>query len=101
MASAFVGGPAAACDDLLAAPLTADQRGLPRPDDGNGNGVFDCEAGAVELQVSGPPASGQPPAAKSAKKCKKKKKKKKRSGASAAAKKKKKKKCKKKRKKRR
>lgn len=34
---------AAACPD-------ADQRGMPRPVDGNGDGIAQCDAGAVELQ---------------------------------------------------
>jgi hypothetical protein len=53
--------PAASCTDLSGGALAVDQRGLPRPDDGNGNGAFDCEAGAAELQVSGP-RPGAPPA---------------------------------------
>ncbi len=90
--------PAAACDNLAGGPLTVDQRGLPRPDDGNANAVSDCEAGAAELQVSGPPQSAQPPASKPAKKkCKKKRKKKGKRAVTGA--KKKKKKCKKKRRK--
>jgi CSLREA domain-containing protein len=72
--------PAASCRDALGAPLALDQRGLGRPDDGNANGQYDCEAGAVELQVSGPkpadPAIQPPGTAKKCKKAKKKKKKK-------------------------
>jgi hypothetical protein len=93
--------PAAACRDPLGAPLAIDQRGLSRPDDGNANGLYDCEAGAVELQVSGPkPADPaiQPPG--TAKKCKKAKKKRKKR-ASGSAKKRKKKKCGKKKKRKR
>jgi hypothetical protein len=55
--------PAAACQDLLSAPLTRDQRGVARPDDGNGNGVYDCEPGSYERLVSGPfvpPATPSP-----------------------------------------
>jgi CSLREA domain-containing protein len=91
--------PAAACVDALGAPLAFDQRGFGRPDDGNGNGLYDCEAGAVELQVSGPkPAVPGPDQPAQKPKCKKAKKKKKKR-ASGAAKKRKKKKCGKKKKK--
>ena len=40
------------CNDLSAvpAPVTTDQRGLPRPADGDGNGSALCDAGAFELQ---------------------------------------------------
>ncbi len=43
------------CDDLIGLPLTVDQRGDPRPREGDGNGVPECEAGAIELQESRPP----------------------------------------------
>ena len=33
-----------------APPLTTDQRGLPRPVDGNGDTIVACDIGAVELQ---------------------------------------------------
>jgi hypothetical protein len=90
---------AADCNDGIGDPLLLDQRGLPRPFDGDDNGTADCDAGSVELQTVPPPppppgtGGGQPtaqppvttPGAK--KKCKKAKK-----GAVAA-----KKKCKRKR----
>jgi CSLREA domain-containing protein len=53
--------PAARCLDDPSGSLLVDQRGLPRPDDGNGNGVFDCEAGSIELQISGPFVPPPPP----------------------------------------
>ncbi len=40
----------AACTDANGNPLTTDQRGLPRPVDGNGDGVAVCDIGAFELQ---------------------------------------------------
>lgn len=51
--------PAASClglDDK--ALLLTDQRGLSRFHDGDGDGQFDCDAGAVEVQTD---AGGQPP----------------------------------------
>src|SRR5215510_572678 len=44
--------PLANCNDLSAmpAPVTTDQRGKPRPADGDGDGVALCDAGAYELQ---------------------------------------------------
>jgi CSLREA domain-containing protein len=53
--------PAADCDDDPSGSLLIDQRGLPRPDDGDGNGIFDCEAGSIELQISGPFVPPAPP----------------------------------------
>ena len=38
------------CTDLSAMPVTTDQRGKPRPADGDGNGSALCDAGAFELQ---------------------------------------------------
>ncbi len=43
--------PAASCDDGKASPtlLTDDQRGFPRPFDGDADSTADCDAGAVEV----------------------------------------------------
>ncbi len=38
------------CTDANGVPLTTDQRGLPRPVDGNNDGIVNCDIGAVELQ---------------------------------------------------
>jgi hypothetical protein len=38
------------CLDADGEPLTTDQRGLPRPVDGDGDGVAACDIGAFELQ---------------------------------------------------
>jgi hypothetical protein len=50
--------PSAACDPTV----TTDQRGLPRPADGNDDGTNGCDIGAVELQPTPPPASPASPA---------------------------------------
>jgi CSLREA domain-containing protein len=47
--------PAADCDDHPTGALTVDERGFDRPNDGDGNNVAACEAGALELQVPSPP----------------------------------------------
>jgi hypothetical protein len=39
------------CTDTSGAPLTTDQRGRPRPVDGNGDGIRACDIGAVEVQA--------------------------------------------------
>jgi hypothetical protein len=54
--------PASKCLGTDGGPLTVDQRGISRPDDANNDGEFECEAGAVELEVSGPPPPPPPPA---------------------------------------
>ena len=46
------GGPA--CPDATGAPLSTDQRGEPRPVDGDGDGTPACDIGAVELQLAVP-----------------------------------------------
>jgi len=43
--------PAADCTDDAAAPLTEDQRGSGRPEDGDADGTADCDAGAVEIEA--------------------------------------------------
>jgi hypothetical protein len=50
--------PVAACDPTV----TSDQRGLPRPADGNDDGTNGCDIGAVELQPTPPPAPPAPTA---------------------------------------
>ncbi len=40
----------AVCTDANGVPLTTDQRGLPRPVDGNSDSIADCDIGAVEFQ---------------------------------------------------
>jgi hypothetical protein len=40
---------AAVCTDASGAPLTTDQRGRPRPIDGNGDGMRACDIGAFEF----------------------------------------------------
>jgi hypothetical protein len=42
-----------ACTDANGNPLTTDQRGQPRPADGDGDGVATCDIGAFELQLTG------------------------------------------------
>jgi predicted outer membrane repeat protein len=54
--------PVAACDPTV----TTDQRGLPRPSDGNDDGTDGCDIGAVELQATPPPPSPPTPAAPTA-----------------------------------
>ena len=49
-----------ACVDDDGAPLTTDQRGLPRPVDGNSDGVAACDIGAFELQMEAPPVPTSP-----------------------------------------
>ncbi len=49
------GGPAVdtgetVCTDANGVPLTTDQRGLPRPVDGNSDSIVNCDIGAVEFQ---------------------------------------------------
>jgi CSLREA domain-containing protein len=41
--------PAASCTNDASNPLTVDQRGVPRPLDGNGDNVDACDSGAVEV----------------------------------------------------
>jgi hypothetical protein len=41
--------PAASCTNDSSNPLTVDQRGYPRPMDGNGNLIDECDSGAVEV----------------------------------------------------
>jgi CSLREA domain-containing protein len=55
--------PAASCDDETPGPplLLLDQRALPRPFNGDGNGAADCDAGSVELQTAPPPPVVTPP----------------------------------------
>ncbi len=38
------------CTDANSVALTTDQRGLPRPVDGNNDGIVACDIGAVEFQ---------------------------------------------------
>ncbi len=45
---AIDGGDPAGCTDALGNPLSVDQRGVFRPQDGDGNGSFICDIGAVE-----------------------------------------------------
>ena len=45
---AIDGGDPAGCSDALGNSLGADQRGILRPQDGDGNGSFICDMGAVE-----------------------------------------------------
>jgi hypothetical protein len=40
------------CTDVIGAPLVTDQRGEPRPVDGNGDGRTACDIGAFEVQLS-------------------------------------------------
>jgi hypothetical protein len=40
------------CIDETGAPLTTDQRGKPRPADGNNDGFTQCDVGAFELQAN-------------------------------------------------
>lgn len=40
------------CTDVFGHPVTDDQRGVPRPLDGNGDGVSRCDAGAYEAPTS-------------------------------------------------
>jgi CSLREA domain-containing protein len=60
--------PAADCtDEPGPEALAVDQRGEPRPFDGDGDSVADCDAGSVELQsVFVPPPPADTPAAKCA-----------------------------------
>ncbi|MBI2887938.1 MAG: right-handed parallel beta-helix repeat-containing protein, partial [Chloroflexi bacterium] len=44
--------PVATCTDPSGNPLVADQRGGPRPIDGDGDGVAACDIGAFELMVA-------------------------------------------------
>lgn len=47
------------CLDGTGAPLTRDQRGIPRPDDGDRDGVARCDIGAFEVEFDcGPDADG-------------------------------------------
>jgi SdrD B-like domain len=46
------------CPSVDSAPLTTDQRGTPRPIDGNGDGIPACDIGAIEFQ-EGTPVSCQ------------------------------------------
>ncbi len=48
------------CTDATGAPLDVDQRGLPRPADGDGDGEVRCDIGAVEVQGYVPPPPGPP-----------------------------------------
>jgi hypothetical protein len=41
----------AGCSGRTGAPLLADERGLPRPVDGDLDGVHRCEVGAVEREI--------------------------------------------------
>jgi hemolysin type calcium-binding protein len=45
--------PAASCTDDSSNPLTVDQRGFPRPIDGNGDLIDACDSGAVEVPACG------------------------------------------------
>lgn len=49
---AIDGGNPAGCPDQLGNPLTTDQRGFPRPLDGNGDGIPVCDVGAYEYDPS-------------------------------------------------
>jgi predicted outer membrane repeat protein len=51
--------PVADCDPAV----TTDQRGLPRPSDGNSDGINGCDIGAVELQATSPPTATPAPTA--------------------------------------
>ncbi|HYN88617.1 MAG TPA: choice-of-anchor Q domain-containing protein [Ardenticatenaceae bacterium] len=55
---AIDGGDLAGCKDGTGAALSADQRGQPRPVDGDGNGGAICDIGAVESGTGGPVPSG-------------------------------------------
>lgn len=44
--------PAADCSNSSNAPLTEDQRGSGRPEDGDADGTADCDAGAVEIEAA-------------------------------------------------
>jgi len=46
---AIDGGDPSACSDAAGAPLLVDQRGAPRPIDGDGNGTKVCDIGAYEF----------------------------------------------------
>jgi len=48
------------CIDEKGNPLTQDQRGAPRPVDGNGDGVVVCDIGAYELQLVRPAPAVSP-----------------------------------------
>ena len=50
---AIDGGNPSGCRDSLGALLTTDQRGFPRPADGNNNSVAACDIGAYELFTTG------------------------------------------------
>jgi predicted outer membrane repeat protein len=56
------GGDPAGCTDFVPAPLTTDQRGAPRPSDGDGDGTAVCDIGAFEMPMLPPPvcAGGTP-----------------------------------------
>ena len=54
---AIDGGNPDGCLDHLGALLLEDQRGLPRPVDGNGDGTARCDIGAIEFQPSDTPPS--------------------------------------------
>ena len=43
-------GPANNCPGFFGGNVTIDQRGLPRPVDGSGNGTSKCDSGAIEYQ---------------------------------------------------
>lgn len=53
-------GAAAGCPGLSGSPLTVDQRGLPRPADGNRDGVARCDVGAFERAPGGGPGDPTP-----------------------------------------
>jgi sulfatase modifying factor 1 len=52
--AAIDGGNPAGCRDALDAMIDTDQRGLPRPTDGDGDLLEVCDIGAVEVQVPEP-----------------------------------------------
>ena len=54
--------PESACVDELNADLLVDEFGAPRPTDGDGDGVLECDSGARELDTFVAPPPQQPPA---------------------------------------
>jgi hypothetical protein len=46
--SPAIDGGSTDCTDATGAPLTTDQRGMPRPIDANGDGIRDCDIGVFE-----------------------------------------------------